>query len=265
MRRMTGFGAVGCALGGVLLLLGACTTGGAGSAPTVVAAAVADDAEPTPSATPSAVPHGTVATGTLTSDNGTTGTVRVDFDGELLTLVIDDLVTPTQVEVNALMSVQPVPVDQTCYDSGMRLSLGPTRADDGGVPLIIGDLDFFMGDPSGIDQLILTTTIVDLVGSPDCLATIVARADIDWEFSPRRSYLAPVDSGETGGAMGDVETLDGASVAYTVVPGDLIEEVAARLGITVDDLFYLNTSRVPASQQTTLRVGERLNLLVSER
>lgn len=61
------------------------------------------------------------------------------------------------------------------------------------------------------------------------------------------------------------ESIDGRLSADTVEPNDLIDEVAARFGITVDDLFYLNNSRIPNAGQHTLSVGERLNLSLADR
>lgn len=243
-------------LGGVVVLLTGCTAGDVTHTPAPTASTGASEA------TPILVPTGTIGSGTFTSDNGSTGAVRFDFDGELLTLILDDLVLPTETQVATMVAVQPIPDEQTCYDSGMRMAFGPAGA--GTTALDGQDLDFFMGDPSGIDQVILTT-VIDVTGDPDCLATVVARADIEWTFEPLLADLQPTDSGPTGGARGVVETVAGASVAYTVAPGDLIEEVAARLGITVDQIFYFNTDRSPAPQQHTLRDGERLNLLVDKR
>ena len=189
---------------------------------------------------------------------------RFGFDGELLTLSIDDLVTPTAVAVQAMIAVHLLPADPTCFDSGFRIGYGIFTGGSGTSDS--GDLSILSGDPSGIDQVVLVTIPAEpFTAEMSCLATVVARADIDWTFPPLRGYLDLVDSGATGGARGDAETIDGRPAAYTVAPGDLIEEVAARFGISVDDLFYLNNSRQPNAQQQTLRVGERLNLLLADR
>ena len=260
MHRVAAIGGLSC----VMALLTGCAAGGdvSASAPTP---AVSSEALATPSdATPASVPIGTIGTGTLTSDNGTTGEVHFGFDGERLTLNIDDLATPTAVAVQAMIAVHPLPADQTCFDSGFRIGLGTFEGGIGSGNS--GDLSILSGDPSGIDQVILVTIPAEpFTAEMSCLATVVARADIDWTFGPLRSYLDPVDSGATGGARGAAETIDGRPAAYTVAPDDLIEEVAGRFGISVDDLFYLNNSRQPNAQQQTLRVGERLNLLLADR
>lgn len=102
-------------------------------------------------------------------------------------------------------------------------------------------------------------------GTLECLADVVGRGAIEWTFAPLRSDLAPVDRGTTGGARGETEVLEGRPVSYTVVGDDLIDEVAARFGITRDDLLYLNPTRMPSSMRETLDVGEVLNLSVDRR
>ncbi|TFB90134.1 hypothetical protein E3O44_00510 [Cryobacterium algoricola] len=250
-----------CGAAGVLVLLAGCTAGVDGAGPPAPTPDSSHVDTATDRSTPTA-PIGTIGSGTFTSDDGVTGTVRFDSDGQLLTLSLHDLVLPRQTQVEAMAAVQPVPAGQTCFDSGPRMNFGPagagTSAQDG------QELRFVGGDPTAIDQVILTTPY-GLAVDGDCLATIVASADIEWTFAPLRPNLRATDSGETGGARGIVETRDGASVAYVVAPGDLIEEVAARLGITVDDIGYLNTVRLPEPQQAVLHDGERLNLLVADR
>ena len=248
-------------LAGVLVLLAGCAAGVGVLEPTAPTPESSEADTAGDSAIASA-PIGTIGTGTFTSDDGTTGTVSFDSDGGLLTLRLHDLVLPEQSQVGVVVAVQPIPAGQTCFDSGPRLTFGPAEA---GTSAQEGQLlRFYGGDPTGIDQVILTTPYgLDVKG--DCNATIIARADIEWTFAPLRPDLRVTDSGETGGARGTVETVDGASVAYTVAPGDLIEEVAARLGLTVSDIGYLNTVRLPEPEQATLHDGERLNLLVAER
>lgn len=260
MRIIAACGGLTC----LAVLLTGCTAGEPvnASPPTPV---VSGEAAPTtPPGATETVPIGTIGSGALTSDNGTTGVVRFGFDGKLLTLDIDDLVSPTAVTVQAMVAVHALPASQTCFDRGPRIAFGIF---DGGLGTgNSGDLSIFSGDPSGIDQVILVTTPAEpFTADLDCLATVVARADIDWTFPPLRSHLAPLDSGATGGARGATEAIDGRPAAYTVAPNDLIEEVATRFGISVGDLFYLNDSRQPTAHQRTLRVGERLNLLLSNR
>jgi hypothetical protein len=118
--------------------------------------------------------------------------VHFGFDGALLTRKFEDLVTPTADAVQAMVAVHPLPADQTCFDSGFRITLRPLEGENGTINF--GDLSILSGDPSGIDQVILVT-IPDEPFTADmsCLATVVARADIDWTFGPLRGYLDPVE------------------------------------------------------------------------
>ena len=249
----------------MLVAVTGCTAESAPTEPPSASATAAAPVTSTPTVpTQLPLPTGTIGSGPLTSDNGTTGTVRFSFDGALLTLSIDDLVSPTTDAVAAVIAVHALPPDQTCFDSGFRVPFGTFEG--GKATNNSGDFSIFSGDPSGIDQVILVTIPEwPFPSDTTCLATVVARADIRWTFEPLRSYLHPVDSGVTGGARGVTESIDGRLSAYTVEPNDLIDEVAARFGITVDDIFYLNNSRIPNAGQHTLSVGERLNLSLADR
>jgi LysM repeat protein len=81
-----------------------------------------------------------------------------------------------------------------------------------------------------------------------------------------RSWLdTVVDAGPRDGASGAVVTRDGHPVTYPVAPNDSITAVAQRFGISVDDLFYLNESRLPVTTDRTLYLGEKLNLDIKHR
>ena len=74
-----------------------------------------------------------------------------------------------------------------------------------------------------------------------------------------RPDLTVVDNGATGGAMGPVAQNSDGPATYEVVDGDVLDEIAARFGITVLDLFYLNPAR-DKGQQRLAFVGELFNL-----
>ena len=72
-----------------------------------------------------------------------------------------------------------------------------------------------------------------------------------------RPGLIVVDSGATDGANGLVARKgDGTPVEYTVAADDTYTAVLSRLGISMDDLLYLN----PFRGQAGLIAGEVLNL-----
>lgn len=91
-------------------------------------------------------------------------------------------------------------------------------------------------DPAFLDDLVLTGP------GPleDCFYPVVAVAPLTWNLPDMRPNLVVVDSGTTGGATGTVEMVDGTPRSYEVASGDLLAEIAARFGIQVADLFYLN-------------------------
>lgn len=213
---------------------------------------------------PGTVPTGTIGTGTLTSNNGTTGRVSFGFDGTVLTLHVDDLISPTAVTVDAVTATRPLPANQTCDDSGFRMDFGQFTSGSGASGW--GDLSILSGDPSGIDQVILVTPSAQPDATdPDCRQTVVARADIRWTFEPVRGYLNPLDSGETPGARGTVDVIDGKPAGYTPATNEYRAEVAARFGIRVDDLTYLNDAQLMSADSQTAPAGKRLNLLVADR
>ena len=119
---------------------------------------------------------------------------------------------------------------------------------------------FGHGDPTMFDEIDLTIQKSDRTFG-DCFNTIVARAPLNWTMPYLRPWLVSVvDAGPRDAATGEVVVRDRLPVTYTVAPNDLIEEVAGRFGMSVDDLFYLNESRMPVATDHMLYVGEELNL-----
>ena len=106
---------------------------------------------------------------------------------------------------------------------------------------------------------------VSLVGeyTNDCYGyPVLSTAPIVWSMKPLYTDLVVVDSGDTGGARGIV-TLDGETpVSYQVNQGDVLQEIAARFGLTTDQLVWLNPHR---SNQETVYKDETLNLSPSRR
>lgn len=87
---------------------------------------------------------------------------------------------------------------------------------------------------------------VSIVGeyTNDCYAyPVLSTAPIVWSMQPLYPDLVIVDSGETGGAKG-FTTLEGdVPITYLVNQGDVLEEIAARFGLTPDQLRWLNPRR----------------------
>ncbi len=213
------------------------------------------------------IPTGDVGHGALTSRNGTTGSVGFSSNGTALTLHVDKLSTSQVGPLAVVAVVDPVGEDATCIDTGFRIEFGQITPQ-GSTPLTadlsVGDLSILSGDPSGINSVFLTST-PQSSSMNTCLASIVARADITWNFAPRRSYIKAVDTGASIGAGGAVAIVDGSPASYVVAPKDLIDEVAARFHLTADDILYLNNARVPNPGSRVLLTGEKLNLILANR
>lgn len=226
-------------------------------------AAPAPTPEPTPSATPAAatfpdLPSGTVvATGQF--EGSTTGTVElVVTDGGMYEVRLTDLVTDVVAPYSLLLSPYPLTEDRTCLDMFVFDLGDPTLNGTG--PFPIGPFEAWGYDPSFLDGAALGQYIEADATENDCLRTIVARAPFTWDFPDLRPDLKVVDSGPVVGAMGEVELENGEPASYTVAPDDILEEIAARFGVTVDDLFYLNPGRLPSPRDPIAYADEVLNL-----
>jgi len=96
-----------------------------------------------------------------------------------------------------------------------------------------------------------------------CFSRVTSVGEIIWTIDPLYPELIVVDAGETGGAKGIV-TLEGAvAVAYKVNQGDVLEEIAARFGLTPEELKWLNPRRT--KDLTIVYKDETLNLSPSGR
>ena len=108
-------------------------------------------------------------------------------------------------------------------------------------------------------------TSVSMVGAytNDCYGyPVLSTAPIEWSMQPLYPDLVVTDSGDTGGARGIV-TLEGETpISYQVNQGDVLHEIAARFGLTTDQLIWLNPHR---SNQEIDYKDETLNLSPSRR
>lgn len=221
---------------------------------------------PTESAAPAAAPRPTldggkvVATGTLAGD--VAGTVTITATGDDgFGVRIDDLETELDGTLSAYLSTEPFVPDEYCASRRAGLhgfgDFAPTPTYSfalGG----FGHGDSSWPDPGYLDDVVLTRS-----GAPleDCFYAVAAVAPLTWTMPDMRPGLVVTDAGSTGGARGDVEVSDGVPIDYAVVDDDRLAEIAARFGITLDDLLYLNPARVvPGDDPALAYVGETLNL-----
>lgn len=214
----------------VVVLLAGCT-----AAPPPI------DAEPTPTPTPVSLgPVGTViAVGEFDPAEGASGTVELLVaPGGRTQVRITGFSSTLPAQASLMLSPFPLTDERTCLD-GFSLDLGQPPYENDDLSL---DLTKFGGDdPSFLDGAVIGMALHD---GTDCGRTILARAPFTWSIPDMRPGLSVVDSGPAGGAHGTVTTdEDGLPVEYTVASGDVYSAIADRLGISVDDLDYLNPFR----------------------
>ncbi|MBG6237188.1 hypothetical protein IWX78_000131 [Mycetocola sp. CAN_C7] len=142
-------------------------------------------------------------------------------------------------------------------DRGLQFSYGNLLPGDTHIYPLAKELT--RGDPSFLDT-VLITGFDEQALVRGCHLSVLALAVLTWTSPDMRPGLVVSDSVKTGGAHGEVTRADGKFISYTVTHYDLLDEVAARFGITLDDVFHLNPARTPSPQKPTLDVGEDLNL-----
>lgn len=226
---------------------------------------------PSASATPSspAIADGTVvATGELSSlDGGTTGHVSVTATATpgRFDITISELHSPL-LDQQAVINFSTEPFDEEHYCSDAFMTFGG-----GNQPLessMSSDLRLDTGQPSWINPDFIDTLVLTHgdVGQPatGCYYPVIATAALDWALPDFRPDLVVADSGATGLANGTVELHDGRPGSYKVASGDILTEIAARFGVTVADLHYLNPTR-HAWEEDMAYAEEVLNLDKSRR
>jgi len=216
---------------------------------------------------PLTVKAGTVvATGALTSLDGlTTGAVSVvaasvgRFD-----VKIDGFTSPYSGEAVLNFSALPFDEERYCDNGFVIYQVGVVRL----APSVLADMSFdgtlSRGNPDFIDTMLLTSNdpAAERTG---CFYPVIATAALDWSMPDLRPDIVVSDGGSAGGAGGTATLAGGVPTAYTVAPGDVLDEIAKRFGITVTELFYLNPGRAPTPQDPMAYTGEVLNLDKSAR
>jgi hypothetical protein len=200
-----------------------------------------------------------VATGALSSIDGlTTGDVTITADGSGgFVMGIAALATPATGEVVLNLSTKPFTEEAYCAEGFMMLAHAPmVIAPD--MTMNLGFADITRGNPDFLDTLVLTLNAVE--PRTGCFYPVVATAPLTWTLPDPRPDMRVADSGETGGATGWVTVEDGRPVSYMVARDDLLPEIAARFGITVTDLLYLNPARNTSGDPRSAYVDEVFNL-----
>lgn len=220
---------------------------------------------PVPDPTISAIPRGTVlAQGDVASPKGS-----IHFHFRMLADGAGQYIA----EYSSFRSTLPVPV-------GVTLIEVPPNVGDGITDHGVGDHQ--LGGPtSGVAPT--TTQSFSTVGRPSYLASLVVYSNatdgaslpveigpgkilavnsVSWSIPAQQTNVHPVDSGARPLAAGNVtsKTAAGAPGRYLVAHGDLIADVAARFGISVTDLIWLNQGLQVFGDDQELYENTRLNL-----
>ena len=176
------------------------------------------------------------------------------------------------VQYSGFTSTVPVPVSATLIDI-------PPKVGDGLTWHGVGD--HLLGGPT--TTATSTTASLGSVGQPKYLTTLVTYSSVAsgasqpvelgpnkvlavntlrWSIPVRQSNVHPVDGGARTDAAGTVKakTASGAPRDYVVAPGDVTSVVAARFGISVEDLIWLNKNLEVFGAQQYLYEGTTLNL-----
>lgn len=257
----------------------ASSSAGAGPTPTGTATGdlVAESAHPrtpTPAPTEASAPAPTLtpfAAGTplvevdVTSPKGSVHFhLRVVADG-------DDTFTA---QYSGFTSTLPVPVGVTMLDIAPSVGDGLTSHGIGDHTLggatstpaapSTAPMDGSGVDPSHLVALVLYSAATSDAGIPVELGPqkVLAVTKLGWVVPARQTNVHPVDGGSRANANGQVTgtTASGAPRAYRVAADDLIGDVAARFGISVRALVWLNEGVQVFGDQQYLYVGTTLNL-----
>jgi hypothetical protein len=200
-----------------------------------------------------------VATGTFTDAGGhVTGDVTITAaEDSTFTLSIAGFSSSiATAEFSA--SGDPISPDQRCFTEYWRMGFGTHVG-----PEI--ELEIPLDDPSFIAAISLTTLPVE--SSVDCALEYVGYANLTWDIPDLRPDLVVVDAGAREHAQGTVALDDdGIPLSYTSVEGDRLSLIAKRLGISQDDLRYLNpTDNLFGGSTLDVPAGEILNLSKDDR
>lgn len=229
---------------------------------------------PTPIATEAAVPDPVltpIPAGTVLSEGDVAspkGSIhfhyRVVADG-------DDTFTA---QYSGVTSTLPVPIDVGLFERSRQVGDGLTYHGVGDVvlggPTSTPVARSVPLDGSGVDPSSLVTLVVSSAAQPGQadvpveIATdkVLAVSPVRWSVPARQTNVHPVDGGPRANAAGALTatTATGAPRSYRVARNDLIGDVAARFGISVKALVWLNQGVQVFGDDQYLYEGTSLNL-----
>lgn len=194
------------------------------------------------------IPSGTIGTASLTAPSGQpVGSATFTQHGTDVELALTVSHSPGawSLRVSAAPATAECPGDEYALDFGQDQAATTTRR-------LPGDI-MPEADPTMWRSLLL---IAPATPGPfgRCAATVLASAAIDWTRAPAGLSRPIHDSGAAEYARGAVAAGGSGPATYTPAAGDTATAVAARLGITVGDLHWLNPL------EFDLRAGMPINL-----
>jgi len=219
---------------------------------------------------PSGFPSGVVATGLLaaptTSQSGpVAGRVSIVANPSTRSFTIQ--LAGFSADVSGGVSIEllseRVSSVTACVPTGLTYSAGESNGQSSQSYFLSGDDQLTWGNPSFFTDLAITQQSTP--ASTSCPVRIVGIAPLKWTIGDTRPEIQVADHGSRPGAEGSVESASGRPTAYTVAANDNLTAIAARFGVSISDLFYLNPAREPNPQSLYARAGEVLNLSKSNR
>ncbi|HEY0249079.1 MAG TPA: LysM domain-containing protein [Gryllotalpicola sp.] len=176
-------------------------------------------------------------------------------------------------QYSGFTSTVPVPVSATLLELAPRVGDGltyhgvgdhqlggPTTAAAPASSASLGSV----GQPSYLSTLVTYSSAPSADGVPIELGPnkVLAVDTVHWSVPVRQTNVHPVDGGTRSYASGKVTatTAGGAPRKYLVAPGDITAVVAARFGISIEDLIWLNANLQVFGTQQYLYEGTTLNL-----
>jgi hypothetical protein len=226
-------------------------------------AAPVQDPEPSSSASgtshvPTAIPDGVVATGELLLPDGSSfGTITIEKSAAGYLLSAPDIATlgnPHQL-VTALADGD-VTIDQ-CGEPNVWADSFAVFPDSSPTAYAPFEATYYSDDPSFFRHLLIVEP--GRMGEA-CTQPILALATLEWEVPVTRPWIEVDDSGPVSGAQGGVLVDGGRPLVYRTAAGDMWDAIAARFGLTSDDLTYLNPIRLGNSEPGVAYADQLLNL-----
>ena len=223
----------------------------------------ATSSTPTPSVTLATLKTGQqVAVGDVIShDRRESAHVAITVGtGGSFVVTLSNVQNARQGEIDVALATNRFTYGQPCFDAGPRTELGALNSRASQSLTLVPDFQTI--DPSYLHSLVFSD------GPPDntkCLGNAVGAANLSWTMPNMRPDLLAVDDGTRPGATGMTTTITGRLTSYVSVKGDRVAAIAARFGLSVPDLLYLNPNALQDVGGLAVQAGSRVNLSTATR